>query len=110
MVTLLLLCFVACAVLSSLFFYLRTRNAFGRLKLEREAQALHKKYAERVAEVRGPVVVSGETIPLNSMEDLVKIADELGKPIFHQSAEGDQLYYVLDGTTRYQYTLVGEDN
>jgi hypothetical protein len=45
---------------------------------------------------------------MNSMEDLIKIADELGKPIVHQSAGPTwevQSYYVIDGSTRYQYSI-----
>jgi len=97
---------------SILFFYLRYRNTTDLSSIEQESQNLQKKYGERIAEVKGPVVVSGETIPLSSMEDLVKIADELGKPIFHQLAvmpEAGQLYYVLDGTTRYQYSIGGKE-
>jgi len=45
---------------------------------------------------------------MNSMEDLIKIADELGKPVVHQSAGAVwkvQSYYVIDGNTRYQYSI-----
>ena len=49
---------------------------------------------------------------MNSIEDLMKIADELGKPVIHQSAEisGDtHIYYVIDGNTRYLYTLSSDN-
>jgi hypothetical protein len=45
-------------------------------------------------------------IALKSIEDLIKIADELAKPVIFQEPEPGRdlyLYYVLDGTTRYQY-------
>ena len=38
----------------------------------------------------------------------MKIADELGKPIIHQTpttAEQSHAYYVFDGLTRYEYLL-----
>jgi hypothetical protein len=38
----------------------------------------------------------------------MKIADELGKPVVHQSAGPSaaiHLYYVIDGNTRYQYSV-----
>ena len=50
---------------------------------------------------------------MHSIEDLVKISDELGKPIVHQSggSSGDiQSYYVIDGDTNYKYSFSkGED-
>ena len=42
------------------------------------------------------------------MEDLMKIADELLKPVIHQqpaTLEEANAYYVFDGATRYQYLL-----
>ena len=51
---------------------------------------------------------SEKTILLGSMEDLIKVADELAKPIIYQEPglEGGQhIYSVMDGTTRYQYSL-----
>jgi len=45
------------------------------------------------------------------MEDLMKVADELLKPVIHQppsTPEEAHAYYVLDGTTRYQYLLTKE--
>jgi hypothetical protein len=42
------------------------------------------------------------------MEDLIKVADELGKPVVHQSGgslKDVQSYYVIDGYTRYEYSL-----
>ncbi len=43
------------------------------------------------------------------MEDLIKVADELGKPIVHQAlgtSEDLHAYQIFDGATRYQYLLV----
>ena len=42
------------------------------------------------------------------MEDLMKIADELLKPVIHQpptTPEEAHGYYVFDGATRYEYLL-----
>ena len=43
----------------------------------------------------------------------MKIADELGKPVVHQSEgpSGDNhIYYVIDGNTRYQYVLTRDNS
>jgi hypothetical protein len=46
------------------------------------------------------------TMPMKSMEDLVKIADNLTKPILHIEKVGNNhVFYVIDGTTRYEYTI-----
>jgi hypothetical protein len=79
-----------------------------------ELQKIKKSYGARIAESKGnPVVNNINPIPMNSIGDLMKIADELGKPVVHQSEgpSGDiQLYYVIDGNTRYQYSLSKENS
>ena len=76
---------------------------------DRQIQKIQKSYGSRIAESIGDSSVNDKNpVPLNSIEDLMKIADELGKPVVHQSEgpSGDvQLYYVIDGNTRYQYSL-----
>jgi hypothetical protein len=75
----------------------------------RETQKIQKRYGTRIAESVGNTLVSEKNpVSMNSIEDLMKIADELGKPVVHQSggAPGEtQSYYVIDGNTCYQYTL-----
>ena len=47
-----------------------------------------------------------KVVILDSMEDLVKVADELAKPIIYQSPQSSiepYVYFVVDGTNRYQY-------
>ena len=55
----------------------------------------------------------GRIVTLGTMEDLIKVADELSKPIIHQAPTTPQesnTYYVFDGTIRYQYILIiGDD-
>jgi len=76
---------------------------------EEKALRVRKKYGNLMAEATAHTPMEGEiTISLGSMEDLTKIADELGKPIIHlvpTTAEELHAYYVLDGVTRYQYLL-----
>ena len=45
-------------------------------------------------------------IQMKSMEDLVKVADSLAKPILHLKKEGNKhVFYVIDETTKYEYTI-----
>jgi len=79
----------------------------------RESLGIQQRYGERIAEAIGQIPGTPErTVSLGSMEDLIKVADELGKPIIHQSAGeiGDvHAYYVIDATTRYQFILASDE-
>ncbi|MFH1382490.1 MAG: DUF5305 family protein [Chloroflexota bacterium] len=98
--------FLLCAF--SVVMYIKYRPARPSL-LEQEAARISKKYGQRMAVATDQIPTAGETtITLNSMEDLVKIADELGKPIVYQAGIGPDethTYYVFDGASRYQYVL-----
>jgi hypothetical protein len=54
------------------------------------------------------------SVSMKTLEDLIKVADWLGKPVLsHQgtresrSTQSTRVFYVLDGTTRYEYTITG---
>ncbi|MBA7578902.1 hypothetical protein ES708_20768 [subsurface metagenome] len=76
---------------------------------EKEALAAGKKYADRIAEASSQTPMASEKIiSLGSIDDLVKVADELGKPVIHQpptATEKRHTYSVIDGTTQYQYII-----
>jgi len=94
--------------IASLVFYNQTKPAELPL-FEKEAIAVGKKYSDRIAEAGSQTPTTGEKIiSLGSIEDLIKIADELGKPVIHQpptNTEKQHTYYVIDGTTQYQYII-----
>jgi hypothetical protein len=94
--------------IASLVFYNQTKPAELPM-FEKEAIAAGKKYADRIAEASGRTPIAGEkVISLGSIEDLVKVADELGKPIIHQpptATERRHAYYIIEGTIQYQYLI-----
>ncbi len=46
------------------------------------------------------------TITMKTLEDLVKVADTLAKPIVHTRKPPEtHIFYVIDETTRYEYTM-----
>jgi len=110
--------------LSSIFFlslvfsalFLVTAKPTAMSETEKETLDIKKKYGERMAEATGQTLKSaGNVIYLGSMEDLVTVADELGKPIIHQVSgptPKSHLYFVLDGATKYQYPAdeIADDN
>jgi hypothetical protein len=66
-----------------------------------------KKYKEWIVYIdKEPKKAKAEIIKVNSFEDLIKISEELGKPILHFSKKYDSHdYYVLEESTIYQYSL-----
>jgi len=71
-------------------------------------KSIWKKHGDRIVEAEEKVVPeTDKTVHLNSLEDLVKMADELGRPIFHEprSGTGIHLFYIFDGYFRYECTV-----
>ena len=73
-----------------------------------------KKYGERLVMVQNEPWPAGNAavICLDSMEDLVKVADELGKPVIYSNVVNTDkfpTYYVFDGLTVYEHTLSKEE-
>lgn len=95
--------------LGSVVLYVLTRPPKPSLA-EKEAARLKKKYAGRIVEALGHAPPAGDkTVSLSSVEDLMRVADELGKPVIHQgliSSDERHVYCVIDGTTRYEYQPV----
>ena len=73
-----------------------------------------KKYGEWIVKANtNPKTQLTNTIPITSIQDLSKISEELGKPIIQFSDENEKkpihIYYIIDDTTIYKYTLNSED-
>ena len=104
---------VMLGIFALLFAYLAWLNSkfkpVGVSPIEKEVRLARKKFGERIAEATSQTPIEGEKIiSLGSMEDLSKVADELGKPIIHQAPttpEEPHAYYVFDRVTRYEYLL-----
>jgi len=85
----------------------------ARLKLaglsaaEIQSSRAKKKYKQVLVDIQElPKVKSNDTvITLSSLDDLVRIADDLVKPVLHQVEEGRHIYCTIDGAVRYQYVI-----
>lgn len=71
-------------------------------------------YEEAIAESAGEPSYKGQTVivTMKSLEDLMKVADWIGKPVLSYekapitpSKESIRIFYVLDGTTRYECAI-----
>ncbi|RDV82527.1 DUF5305 family protein [Ammonifex thiophilus] len=67
--------------------------------LQQEVNTILKKYGDRLAVIEGEAPTAFESaIPLRSIEDLVRVADELSKPIIYKPPSGQEdlpFFYVL---------------
>jgi hypothetical protein len=108
-VRIVLVILLALFIISSLYFgwLFFTRPAAKQSAIEKERRKIYKKYGGRIVEtVSSPKGWS--TVNVISMEDLIKISDELGKPITSKTTELSEEKYVfsvLDGSNCYQYVL-----
>ena len=97
-----------------IIFTLITRGDTTKLnEIEKQVKKINKKYGEWIVEVDKPPKrpLGAELINLKSVDDLIKISEELGKSvIFHKSKpDGIYSYYVLDETVHYKYVLYDQE-
>ncbi len=78
---------------------------YFRGKPEKPAERAAKKYRDMIVEIKElPEVKPGETVvSLDSLDDLIKAAQGLLKPVLHQAGGDRDTYCVIDGMTRYEY-------
>ena len=81
-------------------------------KGEKEVKEVMKKYGDWIVNTEdlpsGAGMEHQSIIHLSSFEDLIKVAEELGKPVLHKlpsNAEEKHVYYVFDGSIRYEFPL-----
>ena len=81
-------------------------------KLENPLEEIIAPFEEIILEIAEEPSYEGQRITMKTLEDLVKLADGLEKPVFHiertrssREKESTHLFYVLDGLVRYEYTL-----
>ena len=73
-------------------------------KKEKPITDLIRPYKEVVAEAMEPIRRRGEiVITMNNLEDLVKVSDNLAKPILHTRNGKTHTFYLYDGPNRYEY-------
>jgi hypothetical protein len=62
-------------------------------------------YKELITETTERPPETENTIKINTIEDLAKTAEILAKPILHTQEDQDHIFYVIDGNTKYLYTV-----
>ena len=75
-------------------------------RAEREIKQARNKYKKVIFDVQElPDKGTAEIVELGSLEGLVNTADALLKPALHEANAHKHTYCVIDGTTRYEYTI-----
>lgn len=76
---------------------------------DREIRRIKRKYRKRIAQGKAGEWLPGrEAVPVASMDDLVRVADEVLKPIIYavpvRTGE-PHVFYTIDGPTRYEFRV-----
>ena len=104
---------LALAVFAFLFVLRNSRQAQALAipMMEEEALRAKRKHKGVIVDVSElPATGAGEVvIPINSVDELVRTADALLKPVLHQAQADKHTYCVIDGAIRYQYISQPED-
>ena len=90
------------------FGWSQTRLAMAQLSAgEAEVARSRKKYRNVLLDVKAlPETTANETVvPLNSLDDLVRIGDDLARPVLHEAEQGRHSYCIIDGGVRYLYVV-----
>ncbi|UCH42970.1 MAG: hypothetical protein JSW16_00035 [Dehalococcoidales bacterium] len=93
------------ASLVTLLIYFRRFKPESLPSVEDELLRLRMKYKDTIIDVEElPQRITGDTVSVvNSLDELVKIADSLFKPVLHETQSEGHKYCVIDGAIRYTY-------
>ena len=97
----------------ALLFYIKTKPPITQTPSEKLIEELIEPYEDIIVEATEETPKQAQTIvTMKTLEDLVKIADTLTKPVIHfrrpstlESKEPIDTFYVLDDITRYEYRI-----
>ena len=70
-----------------------------------EADAINKKYKNLIIKTDSQAPEHDAVISVGSIEDLIRLSDDLAKPIIHSKNESTNVYYIMDGTMKYVFEL-----
>jgi hypothetical protein len=107
---------ICCVVTLAIFIFSTKDIVIKKHPMEIMIQKWKKKYAEWLVEVENPpkLVQYTERIQLHSLEDLNRVAEEIGKPLLSYRTEMNgtvkQSFYVIDAPTVYEYSLIYDEH
>jgi hypothetical protein len=100
-------CLAAVLIVAALLVYLRRSRRPIAAPNDQQTRNVVNKYKDIVIEVREwPDSQSGQNVlTVDSAQALVMVAQGLLKPVNHATRQGDQVYWVNDDLTRYEFRL-----
>ncbi len=104
---------IAIAIVFCLLLIITDNKPDEKTETEKIIKKIYKRNGEWIHKtVTPPPTALQHTLRFASIEDLVKIGEDLNKPIFHYTIPNSQkhVFYILDGTTTYLYELNPEEN
>jgi len=80
--------------------------------VERLAGRVTKKYGNIIVDIKdiSLVIPTENIVVVDSLDNLIKVAQGLLKPVLHKVEKGKHTYYVLDAATCYEYVIIEETN
>jgi hypothetical protein len=102
-------------LLIAVIFILRLEEAPVPDDFEKLIAAIFKEYSERLAGLEHTIAYHfSDNINVNCIEDMVKIADEVGQPVFYYKVDSDVErkieFFVFDNMHTYYHVIFGEIN
>ena len=85
--------------------YLKYKPAAPKVSRTREEEILDK-YKELLYETSDKPPETENTISIDTIDDLVKTAEILLRPILHTVDEKKHIFYIIDDDTKYQYITI----
>ena len=67
----------------------------------KEIKKINVKYGDRIVNIAGKPDISQKTAKVNSVEDLIKISDEISQPVFCAAIDNEVYYYVVNSDIMY---------
>jgi flagellar basal body-associated protein FliL len=73
---------------------------------EKQLKKLIDPYKELIAKTTQKPPETENTIEMETLEDLAKIAEILARPILHTTEAQEHTFYIIDNNTKYQYKTI----
>jgi len=105
---------VLSSILLALFLVLTKNKTQTTDELAKTVKKIRKKYGEWIVDIDNlPSSIDKQVLTVKTLDDLVKISEELGKPVMHYTSvtpnPGERhIFYVIDEDTHYKYVLTNE--
>lgn len=98
-----------------MFFSFLTRSKQKEDNQQQKIDWIWRMYGDHMVKVQEDVLMFDDflVIPLGSPEELVKVADELSKPVIYQAPDDPErlpALFVIDGLTAYKYSISYNDS